>query len=122
MVIQSANGQLFTCKSCNKIHFEFLSVAIDFVDIKALSEFNEYLNGIDFDKYEQQNRDNQYRRKVVIPFPNAGIKMMLTSGEGKELVSLVNSFRFNYLVKKKKQRASTRILTVSMNLPTINPN
>ena len=122
MVVESANGQIFTCSSCNRIHFEFLSTAIDFVDLKAIIEFNEFINGIDFEIYERKNQDNRYRRKVVIPFPNAVVKMMLTSCEGKELVNLVNSFRIEYLNNKKRQHENAYILNSFNDFPEINLN
>ena len=88
----SANGQIFTCDSCNNIHLEFFNVAFDFRNLEVLKEFSEYLANIDAESYEEQNRNISYRRKVIIPFDSTAIRMLLTSGEVNELYNLCKDY------------------------------
>lgn len=92
MTKSCAYGQLFRCDSCNKIHLEFNNIGIDFYNIEILNDFKNYLGSIDASGFEFKNRKNHYRRKILIPFPNTTIKMLMTSGEIDELKKLIDSF------------------------------
>lgn len=90
--IQSANGQIFLCGKCDKIHVEFNGIGIDFANQFHLQAFYRYLKSIDGVYYEEKNRNKNYRRKILIPIPESKCKMLLTNGELTEFRQLIFSF------------------------------
>ncbi len=93
---KSIHGHLFTCDKCNKFHFEFNQIAIDFSSISILENFHEYLTKLDGNEFEQINSHTQYIRKIHIPFPNTSIKMVLSQADLAELKVLVENFTKKY--------------------------
>lgn len=89
---QSANGQIFLCDKCDKVHVEFNGIGIDFANQFHLQAFYRYLKSIDGAYYEEKNREKQYRRKIVIPLPESKGKMLFTNGELMEFRQLIFSF------------------------------
>ncbi|SMO66337.1 hypothetical protein SAMN06265379_104189 [Saccharicrinis carchari] len=104
--IKSQHGHLFTCNKCNKFHFEFNQIAIDFSSVKALENFQNYLIEINGEEFELLNIDTFYNRKIHIPFPNTAIKMVLSQNDLKELKVLVTNFINHY----KRAQEDTRML------------
>ncbi len=92
MVKTSANGQIFVCQSCSKIHLEFGCFSVDFMGPKSLKIFLNYLLDIDGEKYEQINKEKIYRRKIIVPLKQAGINLHFTSGELQEVCNLIKAF------------------------------
>lgn len=107
---QSINGQIYMCSSCSKIHLEFLSTGIDFESEKVLYDFYTFLEQIDARFYELKNIHLEYRRKVIIPFPQTAIKMLLTAEEVDDLRRLI----YNYLNKRKNPEDFTGAIGIKM--------
>ncbi|WP_321286884.1 DUF6686 family protein [uncultured Sunxiuqinia sp.] len=88
----SKNGQLFVCNTCNKIHLEFGNIGMDFKSPTKLEELRGYLNTVNSNHFENEILANNYRRKILIPFANTNIKLLLSDQEIIELIELINSF------------------------------
>ena len=102
----SANGQIFVCNQCQKIHLEFGNFPYDFSSENKLNHFLNHLEQIDGLFYEHQNKASAYRRKIMVPIPDTGLKMLFTSGELDEIRNLIHDF----LDRNKKELISvTRI-------------
>ncbi len=88
----SANGQIFTCNQCQKIHLEFGNFSYDFSSEMKMNHFLSHLEQIDGLFYEHQNKVSVYRRKIMVPIPDSGLKLLFTSGELDEIKSLIRNF------------------------------
>jgi hypothetical protein len=42
--------------------------------------------------YEHQNKASAYRRKIMVPIPEIGLKLLFTSGELDEIMNLIRDF------------------------------
>ncbi len=89
--IKSANEQAFKCVSCKKIHLEFGHFSVDFPGKKDLQIFLTFLQIIDGPKFEEENNQSIYRRKISVPMEGYGIKLQFTKGELIELQSLISN-------------------------------
>ena len=103
--IQSANGQIFLCDKCDKIHVEFNGIGIDFTNQFHLQAFYRYLKSIDGEYYEKKNRNKTYRRKIIIPLPDSKGKLLFTNGELIEFRQLI----FNFLGKADRFKQTLQI-------------
>lgn len=88
----SANGQIFVCNQCQKIHLEFGNFTLDFASETPLNNFLSHLEQVDGLYYEHLNKSTSYRRKVMVPIPDTGLKILFTSGELDEIRNLIRSF------------------------------
>ncbi|MBN1181748.1 MAG: hypothetical protein JXB49_05625 [Bacteroidales bacterium] len=88
----SANGRLYYCKNCSKVHFEFLNKGVDFEDFKAVKEFTKFLFSLNYDYYQEKNKTSRYRKKIIIPFPDEKARLFLNIAEVEELKKLFESF------------------------------
>ncbi len=111
--IKSKQGHFFTCHKCNKFHFEFNQIAIDFSTLKILENFQNYLMGINGEAFEQLNADTSYIRKIHIPFPNTAIKMVLSQADLKELKALVTAFINDYKRTEEEARMIKKLSYIS---------
>lgn len=89
---ETLNGKIFICENCNKIHLEFGTFGIDFIDEEQLNEMLTFLKGIKAMKLDRDADDSPYRRKIIIPFQNTNIKTLLNAEELAELCDLITSF------------------------------
>ncbi len=90
--VYTTNGHLFTCDKCNKFHFEFNQIGIDFATLDTVKEFQSYLNQVNNGNFEEINKDSQYKRKIHIPFYKTSIKLLLNKNDLKELIYLIDAF------------------------------
>ncbi len=111
--IKTAHGHLFTCNRCNKIHFEFNQIAIDFSSIKTLESFLNYLKNIDYEEFEKINNNTHYIRKIHIPFPNTSIKMVLSQIDLKEITMLTSMFIKNYKMVENEEQMIKKLVEIS---------
>lgn len=88
MESKSLNGRLYTCNSCHKIHMEYGNFGIDLKSQKALKEFSDYLKTVQTNQFKEKSS----RRKILIPFSNITIKLLLSDKEISELIGLISSF------------------------------
>lgn len=88
----SANGQIFVCTQCQKIHLEFGNFTLDFASETQLNNFLCHLGQVDGLYYENLNKSTSYRRKVMVPIPDSGLKILFTSGELDEIRNLIRDF------------------------------
>ena len=102
----STTGQIFICTQCQKIHLEFGHFTIDFTSEAQLKNFLNHLEQVDGPYYEDLNKSTSYRRKVMVPIPETGLKMLFTSNELDEIRNLIRGF----IGRNKKELVSvTRI-------------
>jgi len=94
--IKTYHGHIFTCNKCNKFHFEFNQVGIDFSKLDTLKEFSKYLYDIDSDYILKHNDENNFIRKIHIPISGTSLKLMLDTKDLDELRILVKSFIEEY--------------------------
>lgn len=88
----SKNGQIFICSSCKKIHFEFGNIGMDFQSPEKLNELLKYLQTVNSNHFETEDLTNNYRRKILIPFVNSSVKLLLSGDEITEIIKLIVSF------------------------------
>jgi hypothetical protein len=104
----SANGQIFVCNQCQKIHLEFGTFSCDFPSEIKLNNFLGYLEQLNGLQYENLNQSSAYRRKIMVPIPDTGFKVLFTSGELDEIRSLLRAF----IGRHKKELISVRKIEV----------
>jgi len=88
----SETGQIFVCNQCKKIHLEFGNLSYDFTSEAQLNNFLSHLEQLDGWYYENQNKSSVYRRKIIVPIPDTGLKMLFTSVELNEIRNLIRAF------------------------------
>ena len=88
----SENGQLYKCSSCQKIHLEFGNIGMDFKSSESLNELLRYLHTVNDNQFENEIRNDNFRRRLLIPFANTTIKLLLSDQEILELIYLIGSF------------------------------
>ena len=109
----SENGQLFFCGSCKKIHLEFGTIGFDFQSKEKLAELYKYLKTVNSNHLKLfESTTSQYRRTILIPFPNISVKMLLSDSELIELIQLIGSFL-------DKQQQETEMQPIFENLKTV---
>lgn len=118
MTKQCANGQIFVCEFCKKIHLEYNNIGIDFQKIEFVRAFYNYLDSLNIAEIIKRRSISQFRRKITIPFPGTQVKLMLTSGEINELKNLLREFISEYL-KMQKRTKYLKPLNFAKDLPTI---
>lgn len=111
--IKSQHGHFFTCNKCNKFHFEFNQIAIDFSSLKILENFQNYLLEINGEEFEQLNTNTLYNRKIHIPFPNTSIKLVLSQADLNELKGLVSTFVHDYKSAEEESRMIKKLSHIS---------
>ena len=92
MRYETLNGKLFICSSCKKIHLEFGNIAMDFQSEKSLREMLTYLNSVKQTSQDLPDQEMPYRRKIMIPFQNTNLKILLNEIEIAELTLLFSQF------------------------------
>ena len=116
MIIRSsATGQIFVCNQCRKIHLEFGNFSYDFTSETTLNDFLSYLERIDGQHYEELNKTTGYCRKIMVPIPGTGIKMLFTSNELEEIRNLIKS----YTGRKRKELIN--ITRIEVDFRTFSP-
>lgn len=88
----SKNGQIFICNQCRKIHLEFGNFTFDFSSRSQLKNFLEHLEQVDGSYYQELNRQSAYQRKIMIPVPEARMKLLFTLNELEEIRHLIRRF------------------------------
>jgi hypothetical protein len=88
----SKNGQLFICSSCKKIHLEFGNIGMDFQSPERLNELLSFLQTVSSNHFSFENTGNNNRRKILVPFANAPVKLLLNEAEIHEISELISSF------------------------------
>lgn len=92
MKYETLNGKLFICSSCKKIHLEFGNIGMDFQSEKSLKEMLTYLNSVKQTSQNLSDREMPYRRKIMIPFQDTSLKILLNEAEIEELILLFSRF------------------------------
>lgn len=115
MIQHNTTGQIFVCNQCRKIHLEFGNFTCDFTSETKLNDFLSYLEHIDGQHYEKLNRSSGYRRKIMVPIPDTGIKMLFTSNELEEIRNLIRS----YTGRKRKELIN--ITRIEVDFRTFSP-
>lgn len=94
--IKTYNGHIFTCDRCDKFHFEFNQIGIDFSKLDTLKSFGKYLDDLDEDSILKYNRTNNFNRKIHVQFPGTAIKMVLSNTDLNEIRVLIKTFVQEY--------------------------
>ena len=89
--IKSANEQAFKCVCCKKIQLEFGHFSVDFPGKKDLQIFLTFLQIIDGPKFEEENNQSIYQRKISVHMEGYGVNLQFTKGELIELQSLISN-------------------------------
>lgn len=66
IINKTEHGLVFKCQKCNKIHIEFRNINLNLTENDYL-QFAEYINSIDGEYWEEQNKLCLYGRKIRIP-------------------------------------------------------
>ncbi|TDN96278.1 DUF6686 family protein [Sunxiuqinia elliptica] len=86
------NGQIYRCNACKKLHLEYGNLGLDFPSPEKLVEFKSYLKTVHANHFEHEVKSNNQRRKLLIPFANMPVKLLLSDAEIMELIDLLNDF------------------------------
>jgi len=87
IINRTQNGQVFRCSKCKAIHIEYKNLNFNFTD-RQFSEFAEYINSLDGEKWEEINQNSQFKRKIIIPTGNQIFRVLLSNEELNELKKL----------------------------------
>ena len=88
LVNQSANGSVFKCNSCNKIHIEYKNLNFNF-DQEEYEHFVNYISKLDGKKWEAKNKNQIYNRKIIISIQHKTFNILLHNYELLELKQLL---------------------------------
>ncbi len=111
--IKTYHGHIFTCNRCNKFHFEFNQVGIDFAKFETLIEFGKYLNDIDAEYILKHNDENGFIRKIHIPISGTSLKLVLDSMDLTELRTLVQTFIEEYKIELKQAEFISKLTHIT---------
>lgn len=89
VISQTANGCVFICPSCDKVHVEFNNFLFSF-DQREYNHFSNCFLRMDGDYYEQANAAINYSRKSIVPIGHRNASMMLNNKELGELKQLLS--------------------------------
>ena len=87
---KTQNGQIFKCNMCDKIHVEYKNLCFN-LTIKQFDNFADYMSKLDGDKWENSNKNLQYKRKIIIPIGLKSFQIILNKEELLELNNLLNN-------------------------------
>lgn len=88
LVNQSANGSVFKCSQCQKIHIEYKNLNFNF-DNEEYERFVNYISKLDGEKWEAKNKNNIYNRKIIISIRHETFNVILHNHELLELKQLL---------------------------------
>jgi len=89
VINQTANGCVFTCPRCEKVHVEFQNIFFSF-DEKEYEYFCSCFLRMDGDYYEQMNARMKSKRKIIVPIGHRNASMLLNNKELEELQTLLS--------------------------------
>lgn len=115
MIQHSTTGQIFVCNQCRKIHLEFGNFSYDFSSEAKLNDFLSNLEQIDGQHYEELNKSTNYRRKIIVPIPYTGIRILFTLNELDKIRNLIRSFI------NRKRKELINITRIEVDFRTFSP-
>lgn len=80
IINKTANGLVFRCSQCHKIHIEFNNLNFNFSE-NEYKRFTEYIHQLDGEYWAEMNAGSPYRRKIRIPIAGTPLCVMLTIEE-----------------------------------------
>ncbi len=89
VINQTANGCVFICPGCDKIHVEFQNFLFSF-DEKEYKHFSSCFLRLDGAYYEQVNARLHSRRKIIVPIGHRNASMQLNRKELEEIQVLLS--------------------------------
>ena len=89
VINQTANGCVFICPSCDKVHVEFQNFLFLF-DEKEYNNFCSCFLRMDGEYYEHANARMNSKRKIIVPIGHRNASMVLNSKELGELQTLLS--------------------------------
>ncbi len=89
VINETENGILFRCSNCNKIHFEYKNLNINFND-KEFKSFSAYFKKLDGQYWEKLNKNNPYKRKIIVPLGDKTVNFLLNNNELIEVKRLIS--------------------------------
>ena len=91
---QTANGKVFKCSTCDKIHFEYKNLNFTFSKEKFVL-FIKFFLEIDPEEWECLNQNSFYNRKIMVPIGNESFYAMFHAAEIYELKKLLRGTKGN---------------------------
>ena len=88
IVAKTTNGQVIYCDGCRLFHIEYGNIHLS-LWIESMHELWEYLTHLDLDHMEYMNRDNVYKRKIMISMEEKRMNLVFNKEELLELQSLL---------------------------------
>lgn len=88
VIQETANGKVFRCNQCNKIHIEFKNLNFNFTK-GEYDYFANYFKKLKGAHWEAMNCDSIYERKIIVPVGHKNINVLLNSEELEELRRLL---------------------------------
>ncbi len=98
VISKTANGQVFKCSKCHKIHIEYKNLNFNLSE-EEYKNFVNYINSISGKEWEHCNRNSAYKRKILLP---VGSRYFYALFNNKELEE------FKYLLQTKRKSPSNK--------------
>ena len=92
---KTQNGKIYLCYKCKKIHIEYKNLNFNFSK-KGFDSFADYIESLDGEYWEEQNKDTPFSKKILIPVGHQNLNILLSAVELAELKEL-----FSYRTKLK---------------------
>ena len=86
---QTANGKIYKCSKCNKIHLEYHNLYFEF-NKKEFAHFANYILLLNGTKWENKNKNSFINRKIIVPINHDNFKITLHNYELLELKNLLS--------------------------------
>lgn len=112
IISKTANGQVFKCSKCKKIHVEYKNLNFNFTD-QEYQKFAQYICDIDGKEWETCNRNTIFKRKILIPVGSGYFYAIFNNEE-------LNEFKRLLIPQRKKSNKKTIIIRKLEFTPTLN--
>jgi hypothetical protein len=88
IINRTANGTVFRCDKCKKIHIEFNNLNFNFAP-PEYEFFVDFFRRLNEDFWESVNARSVYKRKIIVPIQHRNFMILMNSREVKEMKVLL---------------------------------
>ncbi len=85
---ETLNGKVFRCPKCNRVHFEYKNLNLNFTE-KEYCFFVNHVKQIKAEDYYSKANKIPFKRKIYIPIGNRSINFLLNERELLEIKGLL---------------------------------
>ncbi|MDX8338961.1 DUF6686 family protein [Draconibacterium sp. IB214405] len=89
VLIETLNGKIFKCATCDAIHVEYKNLNFNFKE-EDFWKFAQYIQNLDGEEWTQRNKTSNFKRKIIIPVGSQVFNALLNTEELEEFKRLMN--------------------------------